>query len=70
MDLEPDTKRDANELIMQVCTNQRILGNVLEVGPTMFGWENVSSGEGAKEVVYTLTMVEQILYNSDDSDMH
>ena len=55
---------------MQVCTNQRILANVLEVGPTMFGWENVSSGEGAKEVVYTLTMVEQILYNSDDSDMH
>lgn len=34
----------------------------------MFGWDNVTSGDGAKEVVYTLTMVEQILYNSDETE--
>ncbi len=43
---------------------------MLEVGPKMFGWDNVTSGDGAKEVVYTLTMVEQILYNSDETEQN
>lgn len=40
LDLDKDTKNDANELILQACTNQRIFKNVLEISPNMFHLES------------------------------
>ena len=58
LDLDTDTKKDANELLIQACTNERILKAVLEVNPSQFYFENVAAKDGAKEVVYTLSLVE------------
>ena len=38
------------------------------MGPRMFEWDPAGQRDGAKEAVYTLAMVEQILYNSDATE--
>ena len=68
LDLDSDTRKDANEIIMQACTNERILSNVLRVSPEMFDWD-LRKKDGSTEVVYTLTMIEQILFNKDDNSV-
>ena len=65
--MDADTRKDAHELILQLTTNQRILKQVLEVTPNMFIDVNDNSqADTSKELVYTLTMVEQLIYNSDE----
>ena len=68
LDLDSETKKDANELILQAITNQRILRDVLEISPNMFQWDSNAESQSSREFVYTLSMVEQILYNGSDSD--
>ena len=64
LDLDSETRKDANEIILQGSTNDRIYRNVLGASESMF---NVDDDQGdTSEVVYTLSMVEQILHNSSD----
>ena len=67
LDQEADTRKEAKELILQATTNERIEREVLEASPNMFTWDNPES-DSAKEAVYTLSMVEQILYNSSEDE--
>lgn len=55
-------------MILQACTNKRILEDVLQVRSSQFNWDSMQSEEHSLEVVYTLSMVEQILYNSSEAD--
>ena len=53
---------------MLACTNKRIMQEVLDVGPSIFSWSDSVESESAKEVVYTLTLVEQFLVNQYEEE--
>ena len=63
-DLDFDTKKDAQELLLMASINQRIMKEVIEVGPNMCNWDSVGEGEDGSDVVYTLSLVDAILRNN------
>ena len=68
MDLDDDTKKETQDIALTACTNNRIMQEVLQVGPDMFDWGSVTEGERSNEVIYTLALVEQFLHNNYEDD--
>lgn len=58
MDLDDDTKKETQDIALTACTNNKIMQEVLQVGPDMFDWGSVTEGERSNEVIYTLALVE------------
>ena len=67
LSLDKDTKKDAHELILQACTNERIMQDVLRVSPSIFDFDTVLEGDSVNEAVYKLTLIERLFYNSENS---